>query len=136
MASLVWKGDTKVDALEPHLADGFGRRFPYLRLSVTGVCNFCCSYCLPNGYQKMSCESFLNRSEIKRLVRAFAGLGVRKIFLIGGEGGYSLRPWLQEGDQCEELQDKIINLMSYKKSTHFLYDGLTGVAPLLAFIGG
>lgn len=330
-----------MDAYEPRLADSFGRRFPYLRLSVTDVCNFRCSYCLPNGYQKTGCESFLNRSEIKRLVNAFAGLGVWKIRLTGGEptirpdfieiaedvasiqgiqklafttngyklperaqsyynaglrainisidsldprqfqiitghdrlpeilegmkecfrvgfknikintvllkgqndleldefirfvadkpislrfielmrtgenkdyfethhlpgtaiterllaqgwrledradgagpalefshkeslgtigliapyskdfckscnrlrlsakgnlhlclfgeGGYSLRPWLQEDDQCEELQDKIMNLMNYKKSTHFLHDGLTGATPHLASIGG
>lgn len=70
---------------EPHLADNFGRRFPYLRLSVTDVCNFSCSYCLPDGYKKTGCERFLNQDEIIRLVRAFAALGVWKIRLTGGE---------------------------------------------------
>lgn len=70
---------------EPHLADNFGRRFPYLRLSVTDVCNFSCSYCLPDGYKKTGCESFLDQEEIVRLVRAFAALGVWKIRLTGGE---------------------------------------------------
>ena len=70
---------------EPHLADNFGRRFPYLRLSVTDVCNFSCSYCLPDGYKKTGCESFLEQKEIVRLVRAFAALGVWKIRLTGGE---------------------------------------------------
>lgn len=69
----------------PHLADNFGRRFPYLRLSVTDVCNFSCSYCLPDGYKKTDCESFLNQDEIVRVVRAFAALGVWKIRLTGGE---------------------------------------------------
>jgi cyclic pyranopterin phosphate synthase len=69
----------------PHLADNFGRRFPYLRLSVTDVCNFSCSYCLPDGYKKTGCESFLNQEEIVRLVKAFAALGVWKIRLTGGE---------------------------------------------------
>lgn len=32
------------------LEDGFSRRFYYLRLSVTDVCNFRCTYCLPDGY--------------------------------------------------------------------------------------
>ncbi|MFA7275558.1 MAG: GTP 3',8-cyclase MoaA [Pseudobdellovibrionaceae bacterium] len=67
------------------LTDGFGRMFSYLRLSVTDVCNFRCSYCLPNGYKKDSPVPFLSREEILRLVRAFAGLGVWKIRLTGGE---------------------------------------------------
>ena len=33
------------------LRDSFGRTFPYIRLSITDVCNFKCGYCLPNGYQ-------------------------------------------------------------------------------------
>ena len=33
------------------LTDKLGRRFHYLRLSVTDVCNFRYSYCLPHGYQ-------------------------------------------------------------------------------------
>ncbi len=67
------------------IEDPFGRKFPYLRLSVTDVCNFSCSYCLPDGYQKTGCESFLNISEIERLVRAFASMGTWKIRLTGGE---------------------------------------------------
>ncbi len=74
-----------MDLNEPRIADNFGRRFPYLRLSVTDVCNFRCSYCLPDGYKKSGCESFLNREEIRRLVSAFAALGVWKIRLTGGE---------------------------------------------------
>jgi len=67
------------------LTDPFGRRFPYLRLSVTDVCNFRCSYCLPNGYKKSGCEPFLSVEEIGRIVRAFAGMGTWKIRLTGGE---------------------------------------------------
>ena len=33
------------------LKDSFGRKFPYIRLSISDVCNFKCGYCLPNGYQ-------------------------------------------------------------------------------------
>ena len=69
----------------PQLADSFGRRFPYLRLSLTDVCNFRCSYCLPDGYKKTGCETFLEQTEILRLVRAFAALSVWKIRLTGGE---------------------------------------------------
>src|SRR5690606_11286533 len=67
------------------LADGFGRRFPYLRMSITDVCNFRCTYCLPDGYKKTDQDSFLTHDEIMRMARAFAGLGVWKIRLTGGE---------------------------------------------------
>ena len=53
-----------------------------------------------------------------------------------GEGGYSLRPLLQADDQCEALQDKIIALMNFKKSAHFLHEGNSGATPHLASIGG
>lgn len=66
------------------LRDAFGRRFPYLRLSITDQCNFRCGYCLPNGYQKAD-NDFLSLPEITRLARGFAGLGVSKIRLTGGE---------------------------------------------------
>lgn len=72
------------------LKDSFGRRFSYLRLSVTEACNFRCVYCLPNGYQKNDCDGgkddgFLTLAEITRLGRAFAGLGIWKVRLTGGE---------------------------------------------------
>lgn len=67
------------------IEDRFGRRFPYLRLSVTDVCNFRCTYCLPNGHQKTREDSFLTLHEIRRLVEAFAEMGTWKIRLTGGE---------------------------------------------------
>lgn len=67
------------------IEDRFGRRFPYLRLSVTDVCNFKCTYCLPDGYKKDGAELFLTVPEIVRLVRAFAEMGTWKIRLTGGE---------------------------------------------------
>ncbi len=71
--------------INDHLADHFGRTFPYLRLSITDVCNFRCSYCLPDGYKRTSCESFLSQDEIVRLARAFARRGAWKVRLTGGE---------------------------------------------------
>lgn len=67
------------------MEDRFGRRFPYLRLSVTDVCNFRCTYCLPDGYKKTHADTFLTVPEIGRLVAAFAELGTWKIRLTGGE---------------------------------------------------
>lgn len=67
------------------LVDGFGRRFHYLRLSITEVCNFRCTYCLPDGFKKTAPLTFLTPLECERVVRAFADLGVSKIRLTGGE---------------------------------------------------
>ena len=69
------------------LQDTFGRKFPYIRLSITDVCNFKCKYCLPEGYKKTpgDTRSFLSAKEISRLAKALAELGVRKIRLTGGE---------------------------------------------------
>ena len=55
------------------LKDSFGRTFPYIRLSITDVCNFKCGYCLPNGYQvdKSDNRKFLDLDEIKRLAKVF-----------------------------------------------------------------
>ncbi len=69
------------------LNDRFGRSFPYIRLSITDVCNFKCGYCLPKGYQidKSDNRKFLHLDEIRRLARALSELGVSKIRLTGGE---------------------------------------------------
>ncbi|HDY7611037.1 GTP 3',8-cyclase MoaA [Vibrio vulnificus] len=67
--------------------DRFHRKFYYLRLSVTDVCNFKCTYCLPDGYQPSGLKnsSFLNLSEIRRVVKAFADCGTSKVRITGGE---------------------------------------------------
>ena len=69
------------------LKDNFGRTFPYIRLSITDICNFKCGYCLPNGYKidKSDNRTFLNIEEIGRLAKALSELGVSKIRLTGGE---------------------------------------------------
>ena len=69
------------------LQDSFGRCFPYIRLSITDVCNFKCGYCLPNGYQKDKSDNrtFLSLEEVQRLAKGLSELGVSKIRLTGGE---------------------------------------------------
>ena len=69
------------------LKDSFGRQFPYIRLSITDVCNFKCGYCLPNGYQndKSDNRKFLSSEEVARLAKGLSELGVSKIRLTGGE---------------------------------------------------
>jgi GTP 3',8-cyclase len=67
----------------PALADAQGRLIRYLRISLTDRCNFRCTYCSPSEHEAP--EGLLTRDELARLVRLFAGLGVRRIRLTGGE---------------------------------------------------
>ena len=71
---------------KPQLEDSFGRRFEYLRLSLTDRCNFRCAYCLPQGYRKdPALAAELSRAELRRAVTGFAQLGLWKLRLTGGE---------------------------------------------------
>lgn len=73
-------------AVSPVLADSFGRRIDYLRLSITDRCNFRCRYCLPDGFDDYrEPEEWLTFDEMERLIRLFAALGVAKVRLTGGE---------------------------------------------------
>ena len=71
--------------------DGFGRRFHYLRLSVTEACNFKCRYCLPFGFTSPPqtgipfTDNPLSLSEIGMLVDGLAESGFQKVRLTGGE---------------------------------------------------
>jgi len=68
------------------LADRYGRRFPYLRLSVVPACNFRCTYCLPHGYHAEPGRAGpLSLNEIARLLRGFAAMGMHKLRITGGE---------------------------------------------------
>jgi GTP 3',8-cyclase len=72
------------------LADAFGRPIRDLRVSVTDRCNFRCVYCMPKevfgrDYEFLAREELLTFEEIERLARVFAGLGVEKLRITGGE---------------------------------------------------
>jgi cyclic pyranopterin phosphate synthase len=61
-----------------------------LRISVTDRCNFRCTYCMPREvfdatYRFLPHEAILSFEEIARLAGVFAGLGVKKVRLTGGE---------------------------------------------------
>ena len=61
-----------------------------LRVSVTDRCNFRCVYCMPKevfgrDYEFLRRSELLSFEEITRLARIFAGLGIEKIRLTGGE---------------------------------------------------
>ena len=71
-----------------NFTDNYARSFYYLRLSITDVCNFRCTYCLPDGYRPSGAshnKSFLSLDEIRRVTRAFAAAGTEKVRLTGGE---------------------------------------------------
>jgi GTP 3',8-cyclase len=66
--------------------DQLGRPLRSLRISVTDRCNMRCRYCMPEqDYVWLPRASILSFKEIDRLVGIFAGLGVHKVRLTGGE---------------------------------------------------
>ncbi|MEX2241421.1 MAG: GTP 3',8-cyclase MoaA [Burkholderiales bacterium] len=72
------------------LADTLGRGLRDLRISVTDRCNFRCVYCMPrevfdHDFKFLPHEEILRFEEIARLARVFAGLGVKKVRITGGE---------------------------------------------------
>lgn len=71
--------------LDP-LVDRYGRRIEYLRLSVTDRCDLRCAYCIPEGFKGFEEPAhWLDFDEIERLMRVFAGLGLKRVRLTGGE---------------------------------------------------
>ncbi len=73
-----------------HLLDTLSRPIRDLRISVTDRCNFRCTYCMPkevfnSDYEFLRREDLLSFEEITRISKVFAGLGVKKIRLTGGE---------------------------------------------------
>ena len=72
------------------LVDRFRRPLRDLRISVMDRCNFRCPYCMPEDkYHKdfrfLTTAKRLSFTEILRLARIFAGFGVRKLRITGGE---------------------------------------------------
>jgi GTP 3',8-cyclase len=85
--------------------DQLGRGLRDLRISVTDRCNFRCCYCMPRDvfgtdFPFMKSAELLSFEEIARLARIFAGLGVRKLRLTGGE------PLLRHG--IERLVEQLV----------------------------
>ena len=72
------------------VTDRLNRAIHDLRISITDRCNFRCVYCMPKekfgrGHKFLARKELLSFEEIERTVRLFAGLGVRKIRITGGE---------------------------------------------------
>src|SRR5437667_2842692 len=71
-------------------ADTRGRLLRDLRISVTDRYQFRCTYCMPReifgrDFAFLPRQDLLTFEELTRLGRVFAGLGVRKLRLTGGE---------------------------------------------------
>src|SRR5487761_1819422 len=72
------------------LADMLARPLRDLRISVTDRCQFRCTYCMPRevfgrDFAFLPREQLLTFEELTRVARVFAGLGIRKVRLTGGE---------------------------------------------------
>jgi GTP 3',8-cyclase len=68
------------------VVDLLGRPLRSLRVSVTDRCNLRCQYCMPEPeYAWLPREDLLSFEEIRTIVGVFAGLGVDKVRLTGGE---------------------------------------------------
>jgi len=71
-------------------ADTLARPLRDLRISVTDRCQFRWTYCMPRevfgrDFAFLPREELLTFEELARLAGVFAGLGVRKLRLAGGE---------------------------------------------------
>ena len=69
----------------PTLADSFGRRITYLRLSVTDRCDLRCRYCMAEAMTFLPRSEVLTIEELDEVAAAFIARGVRKVRLTGGE---------------------------------------------------
>ena len=72
------------------LVDRLGRPVEDLRVSLTDRCNLRCRYCMPRevfgpDHAFLERGELLSFEELERVLRVFAGLGVRKLRLTGGE---------------------------------------------------
>jgi cyclic pyranopterin phosphate synthase len=68
------------------LADNYGRKINYLRLSVTDRCNMRCIYCMPaEGVEKIAHDDILSYEDFLLIARAAVSLGIEKIRVTGGE---------------------------------------------------
>ncbi|PZS18391.1 MAG: GTP 3',8-cyclase MoaA [Pseudonocardiales bacterium] len=87
--------------------DQLGRGLRDLRISVTDRCNFRCCYCMPRDvfgtdFPFMDSSELLSFEEIVRVTKVFAGLGVEKLRLTGGE------PLLRHG--IEGLVEQLVSI--------------------------
>ena len=71
--------------LLPVLTDPHGRRIRKLRVSLTDVCNFRCTYCMPLGVRFQPSHTLLPPAELVGMVAGLVEAGVGEVRLTGGE---------------------------------------------------
>lgn len=67
------------------MADRYGRRIEYLRISVTDRCDLRCRYCMSEKMTFLPRDQILTLEEIAIIADRFIARGVKKIRLSGGE---------------------------------------------------
>lgn len=78
--------DSRIQGRCLYLTDNYGRTINYLRVSVTDLCQFRCSYCIPEeGIKQLDHRELLSLEEIYTVIREFTMLGVDKVRFTGGE---------------------------------------------------
>jgi GTP 3',8-cyclase len=113
--------------------DKLARPVRDLRISVTDRCNFRCVYCMPKEvfgkqFEFLRREQLLTFEEIERLTRTFAGMGVEKLRITGGE------PLVRRG--VDELVARLVPLPGIKDVTLTTNGALLArMAPKLAAAG-
>lgn len=70
---------------EQRLIDSHGRWIRKLRVSLTDVCNFRCSYCMPGKVRFKPSKTLLPPEELVGMCRGLVDCGIRQIRLTGGE---------------------------------------------------
>ncbi len=106
-------------AMHMTLHDKFGRQITDLRISVTDRCNFRCVYCRsadPENYREH--DQILSWSELERLARIFADLGIQKMRITGGE------PLVRDGAEAflRKLSELGVPDISMTTNGHMLAD--------------
>lgn len=68
------------------MLDSYGRDINYLRISVTGMCNLRCNYCMPEeGIKRKAHKEILSLETIEQIAFSAVNLGFQKIRITGGE---------------------------------------------------
>ena len=115
------------------MTDGFGRVARKLRISITDRCNMRCVYCMPrNNTEWFEEDNVLSYDEILRLTTVFAGLGIKKIRVTGGEP--TIRPKIEnlisslsKVNGIESISMTTNGLLLYDKARQLKENGLGSV---------